>query len=110
MEPFTVYCDMSTSPPTTLLHHSEETETAVQGYEVVGSFTKRIIYNNNVSWRQARSIVTRSESCYYQYTEKCLHSIMTGFTYWEAYDGQIVQDLVGTTDTLCRSRGKKYCI
>ena len=102
---FTVYCDMSTTPPTHVLHHNEETaDTLVDGFEYVGSYEKNIIYSNEVSWVQARSLVARSESCFYFYKEQCIKSVMTGYTFWEAYTGQSVHDLVGATDTLCRGR------
>ena len=95
---------MTTSPPTTLLHHSEEIEKLVEGFEAIGSYKKVIEYNNGVTWRQAFSVVTRSESCHYHYTEKCKHSIMSGYTFWEAFNGQLVHDLTAATDTLCRGR------
>ena len=102
---FTVYCDMSTTPPTHVLHHNEETvDTLVDGPEYAGDYRKTITYNNDVSWAQARSLVAHSESCFYSYQEQCVGSIMTGYTFWEAYNGQSVHDLVGTTDTLCRGR------
>ena len=102
---FTVYCDMSTAPPTHILHHSEEAvDTLVDGFETPGDYKKPIVYTNDVSLEQAHSLVIHSESCSYSYEEKCSASLMTGYTFWEAYDGQHIHDLAGATDTICRGK------
>ena len=102
--PFTVYCNMEESPPSTVVHHNFESKLTIKGPEEVGSFSIDLIYNN-ATIEQVRALTKTSAKCHYTYKEECLGSMMSGFTFWESFQNVLIHDLTNSSEGLCRGKG-----